>query len=874
VDTHFYLKKAVLNKKSIILRPIANLKKQLTLQKMKKFKHILFISSLLSMTIFMSCTEDDGLNDLDNGDTLVNDSTGVVNDSTGIVLDTTMVMPVNFLTIDGDTTFLEGGLKYLYGTDYYGSLPMSGMTNDDGSLCMPKTQSFDMFVGGGDFTIGQIEEWGGSGEFPAEFGSGSYSAIYFWLESGDPDMADGKYMDVVQWYNQYFDPVQSESEMYEQMQAGMAMSFDDTCVECCGQMSWANMCVGDEIEDWVWDKETEEYVIVTKEATGEDIMEQWQWYVQGNGLCELKSITGGEIVNTWNDEVCAKEMVYDYLILYTNMMTITVDSSGEFSEVWYDMNNVSIEYEGISEGIESFIINAEGTSGGWNDETGEYEEGSPISVNSHYTGFIYSEDFSDGDGDGDGSGDGDGDGHGGCTEECLDIQNGWWVAAATDLYPEATVIWATSFSCEAHEYEGVIEEAFSEIWVGIDHDGDGFEDCSMTFDEETEELLRNYCESCEYTELSTDQTGYWTVYLDSTYSDVDISSIYNHDCTAQGAENTLTVYWNDWDCYAVFDHDAEALLYEWCAPSCDITSLPVEDEGYWINYVLDNYEGAQIYYIELHDCTELGDLAYLYVYLDNDCTIIYDHEEQTIIDEWCPASPSTCSELSEMEQDSLGFWNAILAEKDSSFVVDQVLTVNCTYDDTGEVIEELIFTFVDYSDGHSAWLEFDGITEELNWDSDDNDDDQYYKTSIDSTQWAGWVAENYPNDSIESVYLNIYDGYSDLWIFFASDCFILIDDYDAYIQFDACSDVSEGARIEGTMKHDLKASRRKVEIPKRSAPIKGMDIGSLIKKGVVKKGLAHKAILDKNFGVKLKADKSKKPAPPKNKKARLPFKNR
>ena len=304
------------------------------------------------------------------------------------------------------------------------------------------------------------------------------------------------------------------------------------------------------------------------------------------------------------------------------------------------------------------------------------------------------------------------------------------------------------------------------------------------------------------------------------------------------------------------------------AVDADAIKLPLT------NYVLDNYEGAQIEYVELYDCTELGDLAYLYVYLDNDCTIIYDHEEQTIIDESCPAPPSTCTAIIEVENDSSDFWNAILADKDSSFVVDQVLTSNCTYDDTGEVIEELIFTFVNYSDGHSAWLEFDGITEELNWDSDDDDDDQYYKTSIDSTQWAGWVAENYPNDSIESVYLNIYYDYSDLWIFFASDCFILIDDKDAYIWFDACSDVSEGARIEGTMKHDLKASRRKVEIPKRSAPIKGMDIGSLIKKGVVKKGLAHKAILDKNFGVKLKADKSKKPAPPKNKKARLPFKNR
>ncbi len=50
--------------------------------------------------------------------------------------------------------------------------------------------------------------------------------------------------------------------------------------------------------------------------------------------------------------------------------------------------------------------------------------------------------------------------------------------------------------------------------------------------------------------------------------------------------------------------------------------------------------------------------------------------------------------------------------------------------------------------------------------------------------------------------------------------------------------------------------------------------GRLVKKGIVEKGLAHKTILDKNFGVKLKADKSKKPAAPKNKKKRLSFKNR
>ena len=50
---------------------------------MKKFKNILFVSALLSMTIFMSCTEDDDLEDIDNGG-VANDSTGVANDSTDV----------------------------------------------------------------------------------------------------------------------------------------------------------------------------------------------------------------------------------------------------------------------------------------------------------------------------------------------------------------------------------------------------------------------------------------------------------------------------------------------------------------------------------------------------------------------------------------------------------------------------------------------------------------------------------------------------------------------------------------------------------------------------------------------------------------------
>ena len=234
-----------------------------------------------------------------------------------------------------------------------------------------------------------------------------------------------------------------------------------------------------------------------------------------------------------------------------------------------------------------------------------------------------------------------------------------------------------------------------------------------------------------------------------------------------------------------------------------------------------------------------------------------------------------------MEQDSLGFWNAILAENDSSYVVDQLITQKCTADDTGEVVEDYIYAFVEYSDGldelterevHSAVIGFDGITEELTWDTRSDSEQDLYKTSIDSTKWTGWVADNYPNESIESVYKYYSYGSEWTWVFFASDCFIAIDDYYGDLVFDACS--VEGARTGGATKYDLKTLHGRVELPKRSAPIKGMDIGSLIKKGVVKKGLAHKAILDKNFGVKLKADKSKKPAPPKKKKARLPFKNR
>ena len=818
---------------------------------MKKLKNILFLSALLSMTIFMSCTEDDELDGVDNGDTLANDSTDVD-------IDTLMVLPVNFLTIDGDTTFLEGGLKYLYGTQDYYSLPMSGMTNDDGSLCMPKTQSFDIFVGGGDFTISQIEEWGGKGEFPAEFGSGSYSAIYFWLESDNPDMADGKYMDVVQWYNQYFDPVQTETEMYEQIAAGMAMSFNETCIECCGQMSWLNKCVGDEIEDWVWDEATEEYVYATRDLTADDMMNYYHWYVQGNDLCELKNSTGEEFVSTWNDEVCAKEIVYDYLILNANMMTVTVDSSGVFSEVWYGLNNVSIDYEGISEGIESFVITADASSKSYNEETGEYEEGLSMPVTSHYAGFIYSEDVTEGEGEG--------GGEGGCTEECLDIQNDWWVAAVTEVYPEATVIWATSYSCEAYEHEGVIEEGFSEVKVGVDSDGDGEGDCSMTFDAETEELLRNYCENCVETELLTDQTGYWTVYLDSIYSDININYGYTYDCTAQGGQKTLTVYWNDYQCYAIFNNDTETLLETYCNPTID--------EG------LENYpmnQVSKLFGIEYgtedinDDNFNINGAPKLYNFFPNniegtDSTSCENNSLQGLC--------SIFLGVDTIYVDKAALGNLIALN-------ENIIPIISSSPNNADLLHYSLATA--YENGKVLAIGHEGLGADQNVGDHDN-----LKFLFNAVKWLNPVDKNvtlktgWLNDGNTTLWQDTLrsDGYAINYLFGETeitsnelsntDILILGNDWNgqqAYLdsELSAIEEfVSDGGSLLIT---GLGWSWPGVSI--NDAPS-----GRLVKKGIVKKGLAHKAILDKNLGVKLKADKSKKPASPKKKKARLPFKNR
>ena len=91
---------------------------------MKKIKDILLISALLSMTMFMSCTEDDDLEDIDNGG-VVNDSTDVANDSTDVDLVTS-----SFMTLGQDTILLGLGALEYYGIEYEGAIPFLGYAND------------------------------------------------------------------------------------------------------------------------------------------------------------------------------------------------------------------------------------------------------------------------------------------------------------------------------------------------------------------------------------------------------------------------------------------------------------------------------------------------------------------------------------------------------------------------------------------------------------------------------------------------------------------------------------------------------------------------------------------------------------------------
>ena len=164
---------------------------------MEKFKNILFISALLSMTMFMSCTEDDDLEDIDNGG-VVNDSTGVANDSTDVDLGTS-----SFMTFGQDTILLGLGALEYYGIENEGEIPFLGYSNINGERCFELPYNTDIMLQGGTYTVEQLNafiEAESQEEFDAfvlEFGAGKVVGIYSWLDHDDEEITSGTCLGIV-----------------------------------------------------------------------------------------------------------------------------------------------------------------------------------------------------------------------------------------------------------------------------------------------------------------------------------------------------------------------------------------------------------------------------------------------------------------------------------------------------------------------------------------------------------------------------------------------------------------------------------------------------------------------------------------------------
>ena len=64
--------------------------------------------------------------------------------------------------------------------------------------------------------------------------------------------------------------------------------------------------------------------------------------------------------------------------------------------------------------------------------------------------------------------------------------------------------------------------------------------------------------------------------------------------------------------------------------------------------------------------------------------------------------------------------------------------------------------------------------------------------SIDNTQWASMISEEFPDKEIEAVYKSSYEdeveSWVDIYVFFEDDCFVIFDDYEGEIWEDACND--------------------------------------------------------------------------------------
>ena len=744
---------------------------------MKNFKNLLFLSALLSMTLFMSCTEDDDLEDIDNGG-VANDSTGVANDSTDVE-----VVTSSFMTLGQDTILLGLGALEYYGIESEEEIPFLGYSNINGEPCFDLPYNTDIMLQGGSYSVTQLNafmEAESQEEFDAlalEFGAGKVVGIISWLDHDDEQISSGEYVDGLQFFNDHFSnyPMTSIDELDEFIEGKYEETYGSACMEC--EEAYQNACAGDEMIFDVWDEETQDYVEVTEVMTGERLYETYLYSYN----CRLTGVD-----RTWMDEVCSMEdLSFGNLINEFEIGMISADENGEVTDQFYEVSNVTLDFEILGDGV--YSINASGDAMMYD---GESEEtiSDPIPFTITYTGILYQENYEDEDQGG------EGDYFEDCDVEDLSTQEGWWVDSVLVIYPDAEIDHVLLNVCQTGDYRDEYLMVF--IKDGSYQEEEGIEIdyfCEIVFENTTQELIYNGCANCDFSDVDVDESGYWTVHLDSAYQGITINHIEIVDCSELYPEDPrmLNIYLDN-GCVITFDDETETVWSEYCQ-TCTTTEIDVTEEGYWTPLIP---EDEVIVNITLDECIfdDREPESYLHVHFESGCFMVFDAIEEVLLADFCSEGPDNedCSTI-EVSTDEGGYWLDILNGTgfDLPYVIDQMLVETCRNEfEDPEVDSRIVFLI--YADSSVRVIEFDEKAQKIDYDSDLDSLGNWSLISLDNTQWAAMIADNYPNQVVEAVYRNSYEDpfdnekLDDIFVFFEDDCFVVLDDANGEIWWDQC----------------------------------------------------------------------------------------
>lgn len=741
---------------------------------MKNFKNLLFLSALLSMTLFMSCTEDDDLEDIDNGG-VANDSTGVANDSTDVE-----VVTSSFMTLGQDTILLGLGALEYYGIESEEEIPFLGYSNINGEPCFDLPYNTDIMLQGGSYSVTQLNafmEAESQEEFDAlalEFGAGKVVGIISWLDHDDEQISSGEYVDGLQFFNDHFPnyPMTSIDELDEFIEGKYEETYGSACMEC--EEAYQNACAGNEMTFDVWDEETQDYVEVTEVMTGERLYETYLYSYN----CRLTGVD-----RTWMDEVCSMEdLSFGNLINEFEIGMISADENGEVTDQFYEVSNVTLDFEILGDGV--YSINASGDAMMYD---GESEEtiSDPIPFTITYTGILYQENYEDEDQGG------EGDYFEDCDVEDLSTQEGWWVDSVLVIYPDAEIDHVLLNVCQTGDYRDEYLMVF--IKDGSYQEEEGIEIdyfCEIVFENTTQELIYNGCANCDFSDVDVDESGYWTVHLDSAYQGITINHIEIVDCSELYPEDPrmLNIYLDN-GCVITFDDETETVWSEYCQ-TCTTTEIDVTEEGYWTPLIP---EDEVIVNITLDECIfdDREPESYLHIHFESGCFMVFDAIEEVLLADFCSEGPDNedCSTI-EVSTDEGGYWLDILNGTgfDLPYVIDQMLVETCRNEfEDPEVDSRIVFLI--YADSSVRVIEFDEKAQKIDHDSDLDSLENWSLISLDNTQWAAMIADNYPNQVVEAVYRNSYEdeeSWNDIFVFFEDDCFVALDDANGEIWWDQC----------------------------------------------------------------------------------------